>query len=98
MSTYKYMFLYSLALVTLSCKKFVTVGPPRTSLVATNVFNDNSTATAAQLGIYTQMQGVPGIIENITALSSDEFNTYSQDPGTLSYYTNSLSASVNPPD
>jgi len=96
------VFLGCLAtLFSIGCKKFVGVDPPATLLTTTNVFNDNSTATAALLGIYSQIvetSSYPYVIEKITALSSDEFKCYSTDLLTLAYYNNNLDAANTPPD
>src|SRR4051794_9508092 len=64
------------ALALSSCKKFVQIEPPTNKLVTTSVFDKNSTATAALLSIYAQMQSVPQTLELQTGLSSDEFKNY----------------------
>jgi len=44
-----------------SCRKWVTIPPPRDQVVTATVFMDDKTATAAVLGIYSQMLGAsPG--------------------------------------
>lgn len=74
-----------------SCKKEIAVGPPITKLVTSNVFNDNGTATAAQLSIYAQMSDFPYHLHLATGLSSDELYTYNTtDQVVKDTYSNSL--------
>ncbi|MFS2185605.1 RagB/SusD family nutrient uptake outer membrane protein [Mucilaginibacter sp. Mucisp84] len=76
-----------------SCKKFVEVGPPVTQLVTTSVFNNNSTANAAQTAIYSQMEGkesLPYLMALYTGLSSDELKNYSTSSDLGQFYSNSL--------
>lgn len=99
--TYKKIIFSGLLLLgIMGCKKFVTIDPPVSELVTTNVFNNTSTATAAQTAVYAQMasqDNYPYTIEQHSALSSDEFKCYSTDIGTLSLYDNALTAATNPP-
>jgi starch-binding outer membrane protein, SusD/RagB family len=93
-----YFFIFlMLGLIEIGCKKFVSINPPVTRLVTASVFNSDASATAAQTVIYVQMNGDPYQIERMTGLSSDELKSYSVDLGTLSLFTNSLSASQNAP-
>lgn len=87
--------LLSSILVQTSCKKFVEIKPPTTSLVATNVFDKNSTATAAQLAIYAQMQSYPFNIDWTTGLSSDELKNFSSSQTAIDLYANALDAAVD---
>ena len=98
-TTYKLDIIIFLltASITGGCKKFVSINPPVTQLVTTSVFNDNTTATAAQTVLYAQMASDPYSLDNMTGLSSDELKSYSGDPGTIALYTNSLTATVNVP-
>jgi hypothetical protein len=79
------------------CKKEVQVGAPVTQLVTTSVFNDDNTATAATLSIYSQMiaNTFPWNLHRITALSSDELTNYATDPTSMDLYKNGLSASTD---
>jgi hypothetical protein len=87
---------YAVAIIAVSltggCKKIITVDPPSTRLVTSVVFNNNSTATAAQLAIYAQMQGDFWDLHSITGLSADELTNYSTDQTVKDLYTNSLTA------
>ena len=63
---------------TLSCKKFIEVDPPVNRLVTSNVFEDDRTANAAMLGLYSNYTGhgfsgggTAGI-SFLSAMSSDE--------------------------
>lgn len=94
----KYINKGSLALVLISgslssCRKFVEVPPPTTQLVTASVFNDPSTATAAQINIYFQMWNLLGsyyISENL-GIYSDELQSYaSSDLVQSELYTNAL--------
>jgi hypothetical protein len=75
----------------IACKKLVLIDPPTTQLVTTNVFTNNSTATAALTSIYAQMSSL-STISTLTGLSSDELTNYGVVPYT-SVYSNSLIAS-----
>ncbi len=75
-----------------ACKKQVTIDPPVTQLVTANVFNDNGTATAAQLSVYAQIYVFPYNLHWTTGLSSDELVTYATDQNSKDIYTNSLIA------
>lgn len=61
-----------------SCKKFVTIDPPQDRVVAATVFVDDNTATAAVVGIYSQMIGgfngymMTGALSTYPGLSADE--------------------------
>ncbi len=62
-----------------SCRKFLETGAPPTQLVSASVFENDITATAAQLNIYAEMEGtgyLHDILQN-TALSADEMINHS---------------------
>jgi len=77
-----------------SCKKFVQIPPPQTQLVTTNVFANNSTATAALLNIYTLIWTNDDTYGTAQALGlySDELTNYSASTSQIQLYTNSLQA------
>jgi starch-binding outer membrane protein, SusD/RagB family len=80
-----------------SCKKFIQIGPPNTLLVTTNVFNNNSTATAAVTSIYTQMFNNSesyNIGQNL-GLLADELTNYSTSVSEVQFYTNAMIATNN---
>jgi len=62
-----------------SCKKFVSIDPPQDQIVSATVFNDDKTATAAVVGMYSQMMGIgtgnlmTGALTIYPGLSADEF-------------------------
>ena len=95
-SRWKCSFFFYIIVVILvesisSCKKFITVSPPTTQLVTENVFLSISTATAAQVAIYAQMESnVTFSVPEFTGLSSDELMNLSTDPDLSTLYANSL--------
>ena len=74
------LLLFSVILIiTVSCKKFVEIEPPRTDLIRTTVFESNNTADAAVLDIYRSMASLQGFgsgsnnsVSFLSALSADE--------------------------
>jgi starch-binding outer membrane protein, SusD/RagB family len=81
-----------------ACKKFVEIPPPTTELVTASVFNNDATATAAQIQIYIQMNqaGESYYMAQENGLLADELNNYSTVSNQVQYYTNALLASQNP--
>lgn len=77
------------------CKKLVDVAPPNGQVVTTTVFANDNTTIAAQLAIYTQLQGVPGSLEGYTGLSSDELANYSSAQLEKDLYLNNLNAGTD---
>src|SRR6185437_13599524 len=77
-----------------SCKKFVQINPPSTQLVTSSVFDNDATATAAQIVIYSQMAGNSESynMELSTGLLGDELTNYSSSAGNLMYYTDAMTA------
>lgn len=79
-----------------SCKKFVTIPPPQDQVVSATVFMDDKTATAAILGIYTQMMGVgtgylmTGALTTYPGLSGDEIYNVTSGTNYDAFATNSL--------
>jgi hypothetical protein len=98
---YKKWVLTSIILILfISCKKFVEVGFPRTSLSSSAVFASDATATAAISGIYNQMSGTQSLatgfnsLSYVAGLSADELVNYQT--GNLTYqqfFENSLTPS-----
>ncbi|MBE9601861.1 RagB/SusD family nutrient uptake outer membrane protein [Pedobacter sp. MC2016-24] len=78
-----------------SCKQFLDIDPPKSSLVQESVYQNDETATAAILGIYSSMAGngyAGGGNNSITAiagLSSDELTGFST--ALQEFYTNQVS-------
>jgi hypothetical protein len=77
-----------------SCTKFVQVDPPTSQLVTASVFSNNSTATAAQTAIYSEMISnfYPFYIPFFTGMSGDELTNYSTYTQFIQLYSNSLNA------
>jgi len=74
-----------------SCKKFIEVSPPVNQLNANNVFTDDKTATAAIIGIYSDMEFSSPISTYLTllqGLSADELTSTSSDKGFFDFVTN----------
>jgi len=84
-------------LISVGCKKLVEVGTPSNSLVSSDVFSNDNTAIAAQLGVYTHMQNysMPYSLSEATGLSADELITYSTDQTLNNLYKNHLSAGID---
>ncbi|MBS1502561.1 MAG: RagB/SusD family nutrient uptake outer membrane protein [Bacteroidetes bacterium] len=88
--------LYFLLLNTVftGCKKFIDVPPPKTQIVTATVFDNNASATSAQLAIYTNMETkLEGYnLEAAMGLYSDELQNHSTNSNDIQLYTNSLLA------
>lgn len=80
------------SLVITGCKKLVDVPPPVSQLASSQVFNNASTATAAQTAIYEQMvsAGQSYYISFENGLLSDEFKNYSTGASQIAYYQNAM--------
>ena len=87
-------FFLLVALPMVSCKKFVEVSPPSTSIVTGNVFNSDANATSALTGIYTQMENSSDLVSlsMATGLLADELTNYSTYHLNIEYYTNTMEA------
>lgn len=80
-----------------SCRKFVEIDPPKTSLIKTTVFASDATATAAIISIYSSMYtlaaysgGSQYSVSYLGALASDEFNYESTDPERIEFLNNNI--------
>ena len=76
------IFLFFLGVALSGCKSFVEVPPPVNQLDINSVFSDDKTATAAVVGIYTDMEFSSPVSTYLTllqGLSSDELATTSYD-------------------
>lgn len=85
LSAKRFVFYASFLLLLASCKKFVSVQPPVTSLVSTSVYAANSTAASAVTGIFITMakNGIGGGnygISVLTGLSADELKLSASSP------------------
>ena len=88
----------SLLLVLVSCKKFVEVAPPITQLVTTDVFNNSSSATSAQIVIYSKManNSESYLMAQYTGLMDDELANHSNNQFFKLAYINALSSTSTP--
>ena len=91
-----YITAFIFVLTVISCKKFVQISPPETQIINTTVFSSDGTATAALVGIYSQMMNnsypdfANGGITLYSGLSSDEFINYTLSGSQPEFYNNSL--------
>lgn len=92
------LFLISLLAFVSGCKKFVQVDPPITQLVTASVFDNDPSATSAQVAIYSQMVNNQDSwnLSLYCGLLSDELTNYSTDIVKNQAYTNSLIATSSP--
>lgn len=75
-----------------SCKKYLEIGEPQTQLSRSALFDNDGTATGAQLAIYAQME-TQGILYNLmvnTGLSADELKLNISAPVYLDVANNNL--------
>ncbi|MBT1689248.1 RagB/SusD family nutrient uptake outer membrane protein [Dawidia soli] len=74
------ILMLAVIVVLSACVDFVQVGNPRTEVTSRVVYQDDATATAAVLGIYSEMASSPVFtsvsLAMFTGLSSDEFVAY----------------------
>jgi hypothetical protein len=78
MKAIKYILLITLLSAATSCKKYVEVDPSRTELAASTVFINDRTATAAMVGVYSDMNSYNYFFANIVtmfmgSMNADEF-------------------------
>jgi hypothetical protein len=96
MRNHLYLFI-SISCLLCSCKQFLQIDPPKTSLIQQSVYQNNETATAAVLGIYSGMAGSgyaggsSTSISSLAGLTSNELVSYSAD--LQEFYDNKVSAS-----
>lgn len=89
--------LFSILLTVVSCKKFVEVGTPGSKITSLEVFKEDASATAAVLGIYSQMSAygliiMSGSVTVNTALTSDELTFSGNNPDLSEFQANSISS------
>ncbi|MBO9563795.1 MAG: RagB/SusD family nutrient uptake outer membrane protein [Niastella sp.] len=78
-------------LCTASCKKFITVGPPKTEMATSIVFSDSLTAMSAMAGLYSSMVESPfGSTSYLASLSADEIYLTVNSVEDLSFFLNTL--------
>ncbi|MVT07674.1 RagB/SusD family nutrient uptake outer membrane protein [Chitinophaga tropicalis] len=94
-----FAFVISLIFLTnTSCKKFLSVRPPNGQLTTSAIFANDSTATAAILGIYeglsSESEAFPSGRKSLSVLcglSADELDNYSGIPDAKQFYFNDIS-------
>lgn len=92
----KYITVFLLLIAAASCKKFVELTPPDTSLEAEKVYQSDISATSAvssilgELGSYSAFSQGFGGISILCGLTADELNTVSQQPSYQQVFTNTL--------
>ncbi|UPK68062.1 RagB/SusD family nutrient uptake outer membrane protein [Chitinophaga filiformis] len=84
--------------LTTGCKKFLTVKAPQDQLVSQIVFSDDSTATAALIGVYQTLCSHKEYFTSgnksitlLTGLSADELDNYSGNFNLEEFYHNNIS-------
>lgn len=80
----RFGFIFIFCIASAGCKKFIQVAPPVTQITTQNVFTSDATATAAVVGLYTQIMGngfyfLNGATTLYPALSADELIKTSPD-------------------
>lgn len=92
----KLIFIF--AVLTIGCKKWVTVEAPYTTINNENVYANDERATGVLTGLYADMSFYPYFsgplsIGVLAGLSSDELSLFNTaDPQHLAYYVNSLTS------
>ncbi|HEY8661299.1 MAG TPA: RagB/SusD family nutrient uptake outer membrane protein, partial [Hanamia sp.] len=85
----------ALAILLISCKKFVQVGPPPTQAELSKIFSSDQTANSATIGLYYQMAAnnltfFNGAITVYTGLSGDEIVNVNANSGYDAFKINSI--------
>jgi len=93
-----YSFFFSGFLILGSCKKYVEVDPPRTSLNDELVFTDDKTAESSLVGVYSSMNGFSSSFANTQAnfypsMSADDFQTATVNVTADEFKQNALTSS-----
>jgi hypothetical protein len=94
---YKFVPVILIFFFSISCKKFVEIGPPTTQIVTADVLSNSNTVTSALTAIYTQMfnNNESWYMAQDQGLLADELKSYSTAQDQLQFYTNSMSAINN---
>ncbi len=96
-SRYYLLPVFLVGIFTSSCKKFLEVGPPKTDLTKTTVFEGDGTAKAAMASLYAQLvssyaSGTAGSVTYLAGLSSDELQNYNPSADFVAFSNNNLTA------
>lgn len=95
MKNIKFILVVFISLTSMSCKKFLDIDPPKTSVSTDVVFQNNDLATSAVLNLYTSLNTFSIGFSSITftaGFSSDELINYA-DARTEEFYENEISPS-----
>lgn len=95
MKVSKYILVFALLSLTASCKKYVDVDAPRTELAQSTVFVNDKTATAAMVGVYSDMNSYNYYFANLIAMfmgsmSADDFTYASTTAEFAEFATNNV--------
>jgi len=92
------LFVYISLIPSLSCKKFVYIDAPTTSLAGNITYESNASAAAVLTGIYSNLStngtfaGGPSSIGYLCGNSADELTNYSHGSVSYSFYANSYTS------
>jgi hypothetical protein len=91
------MFPFSLLIIlSIGCRKFVTIDPPKTQITTAQVYSDDNAANSAINGIYSSListgfaSGDLNSIGFLSGLSADELVNLSGSSDQSGFYTNNL--------
>jgi hypothetical protein len=94
------MILFLLPLC-LSCRKFVDIDPPASSITTATAYTNNSSAAAVMTGVYTTMIAAPAIssgylsMSMLEGLAADELTNYYNNALFNQFYQNALSSTTS---
>lgn len=91
------MYTVWMVLAFISCDEFVEAGQPTNEITTEIVYQDNTTAISAMMGVYSELSNSSGFVDGssgsiyvLSGLSSDEFIPVSTDLTMAEFYNNSL--------
>ncbi|WP_205514474.1 RagB/SusD family nutrient uptake outer membrane protein [Longitalea arenae] len=94
-------FLLMIYIQQTSCKKFLEIKPPITSTTSDNVYDNDATAAATLIGIFTKLSQTSGesLISVRSGLSSDELELHggstNANKNLVKFYLNALTPEAN---
>ena len=90
----KFLNFFILLLVFSSCKKLVSIAPPKTQLTPVQAFVDDQSAVAVISNIYSQFNSmIDGNLTPLLSLYTDDLTTTSTQPQNLEYSNGMVSVS-----
>lgn len=96
----RWVLVLSLLFVQVSCKKFLKVDPPASSINGANVYNEDNTAISVLTTLYANMSKASANLgmSVLAGLSADELTLFKgpslQSTTYIGYYTNTLKADI----